>query len=1020
MAGEETPRGSSAPPERQTPLPPLVASALGGGSGTLHSRLDRIRSYSSAPGRYTLLGDVGQGGMGQVLRVWDEVLDRELAVKVVALELDEGASEEERQQHGWKLERFIEEARVTGQLEHPGIVPVHDISISERGQVFFTMPLVQGDTLKRIFKLARNGLDGWTVHRALGVIHMVCQTVAFAHQSGVVHRDLKPENIMVGRFGEVYVMDWGLALILGKSDRESVVGTPAYMSPEQASGRLDQVGPLSDVYSIGALLYELFAGRMPHEASLEEGRGEGRSFDAILSRPPRALNLISTKAPPELVAIVDKAMAATPGERYGSMEELADDLSAWLEGRIVHAYDTRLRTRLRKWRARNRPLAWALDAIALLLVASITVFIALQRGQIREVRAAYEEVEANSYVANVAAAELGLRAHQAKAAKRWLEACAEGQRGWEWGHLDRRADASIAVLDDHGGAVRAVGVHPDGRFIATGSDDGDVGIWNAESHELVRTLSEHDDVVSALAFHPRTGLLATASRDETVRLWDVETGTCTRVIRDHGDDVISLAFGAGGAWLASGDAEGNVVVTWMDGSRESRTLRCGEKDIRALAPDPAGGRVVIAPHGTNELLFVSIETGEVEARLEVGDVMRALAVDPRGARYAVAVGRAIKLIDAAELEIETVLTGHLEGVGALGFDATGKSLASGGFDNVVHVWDVGTGELRLSFDGHDLDVNSVAFHPDGRRLVSGSEDDTARVWSRTEGPCLVIEGHDGWVNTVGFSSDGHHLYSGGYDHTLRRWSARTGRPEGVREVPEAVIAVAGTPSDGVAYGCEDGVLHLTDKRLLQDRRLTTGAGHPRTIVVAASGERILQRSSEGTITAHDLADGRLLFEWPDNGDTVYSLAIAPGGERYAMGTPEGVVEVRDTRTNERLASVDLDVREVRVLAYDPTDRFLAAGTGESTVHLLDARTLELLGVLGGHERLISALAFSPDGERLASGSFDETLRIWSTRGTLLLTLRGHTQPITALAFHPSGADIVSASKDGTLRLWRGR
>src|SRR5262245_47366353 len=151
------------------------------------------------------------------------------------------------------------------------------------------MPLVRGEHLKSVFAHVHDGDEGWTLQRAVDVMHTVCLTVAFAHQKGVVHPDLKPENIMVGPFGEAYVMDWGLALLLGRAARGGIVGTPAYMAPEQAAGRAGEVGPRSDVYSLGAILYELLGQRMPHELSLEKHADEHGSFEKVLAAPPRPL-----------------------------------------------------------------------------------------------------------------------------------------------------------------------------------------------------------------------------------------------------------------------------------------------------------------------------------------------------------------------------------------------------------------------------------------------------------------------------------------------------------------------------------------------------------------------------------------------------------------------------------------------------------------------------------------------------------------------------------------------------------
>src|SRR5258707_14606525 len=209
-------------------------------------------------GAYRILGEIGRGGMGAILRVWDEELGRHLAMKVA---LADGST-------STRLVRFLEEARVTGQLDHPGIVPVHELGLDPEGRRYFTMKLVEGRDMKQILELVFAGEGGWNETRALGVILKVCEAMAYAHKKGIIHRDLKPANVMVGGFGEVFVMDWGLARVLNRADLRdirlsdgadpgpaadthlltmdgAVLGTPAYMPPEQARGDVDKLSPRS-------------------------------------------------------------------------------------------------------------------------------------------------------------------------------------------------------------------------------------------------------------------------------------------------------------------------------------------------------------------------------------------------------------------------------------------------------------------------------------------------------------------------------------------------------------------------------------------------------------------------------------------------------------------------------------------------------------------------------------------------------------------------------------------------------
>lgn len=365
--------------------------------------VERLGQRTGAFGRYELKGEMARGGQGAILRVWDEDLRRHLAMKVVLGQGDAEPGGDTPRVDSKTLGRFLEEAQVTGQLDHPGIVPVHELGLDSQGDVYFTMKLVRGEDLRSVFEKVRDGSEGWTRTRALNVLSRVCEAISYAHAKGVVHRDLKPSNVMVGRFGEVYVMDWGLARVMGREDVKDVrirppamtsdlrserkdlgnepdsplvtmdgdvVGTPAYMPPEQAAGRLKELGPHSDVYAIGAMLYHLLADRPPYLTSV----GVANNYAVwrwVQEGPPVALDRLDTDAPPELIAICEKAMERDWRRRYPETGSLAADLSAFLERRVVAAYESGAWAEARKWIARNRPLAAALLAAVLLLAGGL-------------------------------------------------------------------------------------------------------------------------------------------------------------------------------------------------------------------------------------------------------------------------------------------------------------------------------------------------------------------------------------------------------------------------------------------------------------------------------------------------------------------------------------------------------------------------------------------------------------------------------------------------------------------------
>ncbi len=383
------------PSKRSTPASSSAASASA-------RVMERLAARGPLSTRYRLDGEIARGGMGAILEVFDEDLRRKLAMKVV-LESERELSPEDSSKPT-RLSRFLEEAQITGQLDHPGIVPVHELGVDARGQAYFTMRLVRGRDLAHIFELADRGEEGWTLARMVSVLLKVCEAMAYAHSKGVVHRDLKPANVMVGQFGEVYVMDWGLARVRGdeaqrptRADDEErtkvatdrregssgdsgstlltldgeVLGTPSYMPPEQARGRLHEIDERSDIYAVGAMLYRLLAHRAPYETPHEK-RTAVEVLQALRAGPPVAVEQCAPDAPLELIAVCSKAMARKRAQRYESMLLLAEDLRAWLEGRVVTAYEAGAWAEARKWIRRNRALSAAAAAAIVALIGGLS------------------------------------------------------------------------------------------------------------------------------------------------------------------------------------------------------------------------------------------------------------------------------------------------------------------------------------------------------------------------------------------------------------------------------------------------------------------------------------------------------------------------------------------------------------------------------------------------------------------------------------------------------------------------
>ena len=339
---KKSPREPAGPaPGRQDPGPQDLVAA----PGAVSAELERLRAGHDRR-RYVPLREIARGGMGLVLHVWDEVLRRPLAMKV--LELDGGGSD------AGAAARFLAEAQIAGALQHPAIVPIHDLGVDDDGRLYFTMPLIEGRDLGAVFDLALTRSEGWSLVRAVQALASVCDVIAYAHSRGVIHRDLKPANVLVGRFGGIHVLDWGLAQLVGPPPAAQaagaegggvsvagIAGTPPWMAPEQAEGGGAQVSCRTDVYALGALLHRLLTGRAPY-VSTRMPADPAKLLELIRRGPPTPLARLAPDAPRALIACATRAMQRRPEDRQARVEDLAEELQVFLEGKGGHREGFRL------------------------------------------------------------------------------------------------------------------------------------------------------------------------------------------------------------------------------------------------------------------------------------------------------------------------------------------------------------------------------------------------------------------------------------------------------------------------------------------------------------------------------------------------------------------------------------------------------------------------------------------------------------------------------------------------------
>jgi serine/threonine protein kinase len=749
-------------------------------------------------GKYILNGELGRGGMAVVYLAADQDIHREVAVKML-----HGADTDLRL-------RFLAEAQITGQLEHPNIVPVHDLDFDHQGRPFFSMKLVRGRSLAAVISGLVKGdavmRREFPLPRLLDILFGVCNGIAYAHARTVVHRDLKPANIMIGDFGEVLVMDWGLAKVgiaqgryggsgdapapvaTALAEREetrgnaalpavpagaaapvtttrirvggdsiagTVAGTPNYMAPEQARGALEQIDARTDVFALGAILYELltltppFSGRTVQDvlAAASDGR---------IAPPAERARETGREVPADLAAVAMKALEYRPENRYESAMAFRDDLMRWLDGRAVSARTAGSTERV--WRFIRRHGATSAVAAAGLVVVVATVVgwgismreerehqdrdfrrqsaeaIAHEQVLRTDAEARKEHAEAAQHAAEgqAALAALGLAQWTVAAGRRAeaaaaLERCPESQRGWEWARLKALSGGdpgATAVRAVHQGAVRALAFSADGAWLASGGDDGAVVLLSAGGE---RRLAGPTAAVRAVAFAPDAGRVAAADALGGVWVWAV-AGSAPPVHGDSGDAALAtLAFTADGRRVAAG---GQGLHVWpVDGGEAVAVAR----DASWWLGTAGGARLRAV--GAAGWLMVDGARGTVTAGAAPDPAARpaAVAATPDGGRLAVAVadgsgGAVIRLYDVlrasarAEMPVDAVPS-------ALAWSPDGRRLAAAIPGAVlVASGDAGQELVRLPAEGPATTV--MAFSPDGVRLVLGRVDGTVASWSK--------------------------------------------------------------------------------------------------------------------------------------------------------------------------------------------------------------------------------------------------------------------------------------------------
>ena len=947
-------------------------------------------------GKFEIIELLGGGGFGMVYLARDRTLNRQVALKLARSSVLADPD---------LKSRFLREAEALARLHHPGIIPVYEAGEHE-GTCYLAVAYCAGPTLEAWLRAQPAQLDPELAAR---IALALAEAVEHAHQHGILHRDIKPSNVLLDESQPAesprgslpftpQLTDFGLAKISEQSGNNTisgmVLGTLQYMATEQAAGLAESIGPPTDVYALGAVLYEMLAGRPPFR-----GKTAIETMRRVLVEEPARPQTLAAGVPDDLDAIVMRCLDKSPTRRYPTAADLAADLRRFLLGQPTVARPLSLGQRAVRWVQRNRTLssALALCALVLILVAGLYGYdrrLASLRQAYERDRLVHERQEAQArYRDDVYMAGQRYREGDVAQTVELLarQRPAPGQddlRGPEWHYLWNLTTHDTFAENAIGSDVYQVALSPSGSTLAAVAKNGRLYLLDADSLAQRAVIEVGPTEVNGVAWSPGGETLATADDQGMIRLWDAKTHIRLRQWKAHNTKAYNVVFFSGGQKLASCGEE-PVIRLWDAQTGEPDGILEGHTEpIEALAISPVGN--LLASAGEDDVAIIwEMDTRAMKGRLTGNhtDKLTSIAFSPDGVWVATG-GQDSAVCLHRHDKMRTRSRGfHLDSVQSVAFTTDARLIAADRGGTIR--------TYRLGADFPNTAREDALHHADDHWLAHPE-----RIWSLTMLPGegrFVSAGRDGVIRGWQRGPD-----------PFRRWKTGNDPHVGVEYSRDGTRLFIVRETAGVEMFDHDTAAPLQQVLGAADLRWES-------LAVLSGREQVAAGTKSGEVVVWNWRSGNLVHRWKFGDDTIHRLAYSPAANLLAViaYAREDVI-VFDANTGEEVAV--LAAPSCTDCAFSPDGTKLAVDT-LNRLAIYDLASREQVALASGHESTINDIVFDPSGQLIATASGDRTVRLWTSGGQSVFNFTGHPAAVLAVAFSPDGRSLITGGEDGRVRFF---